>query len=780
MSFKCLVCNESHSKKSVNDKHLKSSKHIKNCEILKLKLDKLKISEILKKYNKKSKTSKAKLIKEIIHEQSSFRVKKVKKIPTNKYNLKSWIHNIHNFLRNSGAGYGMKPLNIFSLFYGLMRLEEYNLFSEFKLDEEYKFSNLVELAKKSLNDEKKLSDLSHKIDSLQNKLYDDYDLKRVLFYELPEHVNTSTYSDLIIKINDIKDIEKSNNVQLSGKVYEYFIGRDESAISALGAFFTDRPIPSLLFNKILKLELDKNNIKSVIDPFGGSGGMIIEFISTINKLHNNINWKDNLDKIYHYDMNEDVVKICGLEIMCLTRSRYNNNKTINSFTYEFENKKYFYVLSNPPYGGDSFDSKLIEEQTVLLTEIKEILKTNDDDTLSKQKIELEKEISYIKDNHKNNIVSINNSSNRIKKYASDNNLDGNCKEIVSMILFMDLLEKNGTACIVMKQGFFFDKSNQYKELRKHLINNFNIEKIIKIQEGAFENTNCVTSLIIFHNNGPTKNIDFCDMIVNENEINKFSKDENGFIILQEKIKDIKDTDYKVIKCMSKSEIEDNENYSLDICDYCNFILTENKDLAININCSDILDINHSNERDVLTDIKYKQFNIGCLEKNKIIKHMENQDNINKENVSKGSIIYINDIIISTCRPNCDKTRLITEDDINSGYITNINKLRVKSEYTEQYPPIYIYAILYQIIGEKKQKNGNRNNAERMFAKSTSYPTIKLEMFKHINLPLHKKSSHIKSWTSKLNKIYDSNMIEFKKLSKTMFQEIVGEFNILSE
>lgn len=42
----------------------------------------------------------------------------------------------------------------------------------------------------------------------------------------------------------------SNDFDIKGKVYEYFIGRDKSAISDLGAYFTDRPITSFIMNKI--------------------------------------------------------------------------------------------------------------------------------------------------------------------------------------------------------------------------------------------------------------------------------------------------------------------------------------------------------------------------------------------------------------------------------------------------------------------------------------------------------------------------------------------------
>ena len=54
----------------------------------------------------------------------------------------------------------------------------------------------------------------------------------------------------IKEINKITLIEKTCNVLLSGKIYEYFIGRDESAISELGAYFTDRHIVDYILQKL--------------------------------------------------------------------------------------------------------------------------------------------------------------------------------------------------------------------------------------------------------------------------------------------------------------------------------------------------------------------------------------------------------------------------------------------------------------------------------------------------------------------------------------------------
>lgn len=42
----------------------------------------------------------------------------------------------------------------------------------------------------------------------------------------------------------------NDNFDIKGKIYEYFIGRDKTSISELGAYFTDRHITDFIMNKI--------------------------------------------------------------------------------------------------------------------------------------------------------------------------------------------------------------------------------------------------------------------------------------------------------------------------------------------------------------------------------------------------------------------------------------------------------------------------------------------------------------------------------------------------
>ena len=92
----------------------------------------------------------------------------------------------------------------------------------------------------------------------------------------------------------------------------------------------------------------------MIDPFGGSGGFTVGYINYIIQNTNDIDWSTELSKISHFDINEDVIKSAALEFFCLTGEIPNKNNLgyRNAFMDEFENKKYKFVITNPPYGGD--------------------------------------------------------------------------------------------------------------------------------------------------------------------------------------------------------------------------------------------------------------------------------------------------------------------------------------------------------------------------------------------------------------------------------------------
>ena len=71
---------------------------------------------------------------------------------TNREDLKDHIHDIHNFIRNNGAGYGQTGMKIFSIFYGLKLIQPF--LDELKISkqqkEDLKFDNLLSKSEKDI------------------------------------------------------------------------------------------------------------------------------------------------------------------------------------------------------------------------------------------------------------------------------------------------------------------------------------------------------------------------------------------------------------------------------------------------------------------------------------------------------------------------------------------------------------------------------------------------------------------------------------------------------
>lgn len=267
-------------------------------------------------------------------------------------------------------------------------------------------------------------------------------------------------------------------------------------------------------------------------------------------------------------MNEDVVKIAGFELLLLTKQvpdTINNIIETNSFKSDFSGKKFKYIITNPPYGGDKTKNETIKQYEKIEKQLKKLIEENKNDAILISKYQRQLEIIKIskkkeQDNLNKYTVSVANSSERIKKYAKDNDLDGKDKEATSLILFMDLLDENGTCCAVLKEGVFFDA--KYAKLRRHLLTKFNVEKIISVPSDQFENTTTKTSILVFHNTKPTEHIDFYELTVDKYEDDVFEEKDDIMILAHNK-NDIISVNSKLIKKIKSSKILEQKQVKLD-------------------------------------------------------------------------------------------------------------------------------------------------------------------------------------------------------------------------
>ena len=163
--------------------------------------------------------------------------------------------------------------------------------------------------------------------------------------------------------------------------------------------------------------------------FAGSGGFTTGFINYMNQ-NFDIDWTTNVHNIYHYDINEDVLKAAALEIFCLTGviPNMDNISYKNSFKTEFT-QKYKYILTNPPYAGDkSKKSQAQQKRDILKNYINssQSLKEKYDEQLKFLKSEDQKE-KFAKDKDK---VSQNTCSQLIIDYANIHGLTEMIKKVV--------------------------------------------------------------------------------------------------------------------------------------------------------------------------------------------------------------------------------------------------------------------------------------------------------------------------------------------------------------
>jgi type I restriction enzyme S subunit len=613
-TYSCDICKTTPDQISHHKSHIDTQKHKDKRELFEFKLSELSAEELEKKYKTNNLNDIINEKETIIYTPDSKLKKKLMNIfeymeapknvtieqtnsVSNKEALKDKIHEIHNYLRNNGAGYGMNALKVFNILYGLKKIEENGLLDKVRLIKpDCEFSYLLKLANENKDEPLAELILGNVLDSIN-----DSELKELLFYEIPKNIRGSVFAYLIKEIDKITIIEKTCNVLLSGKIYEYFIGRDESAISELGAYFTDRHIVEYIMKK-LNPEINKDGtISSMIDMFGGSGGFTTGYINYLNEKYPTlINWETEINKISHFDMNEDVIKSAALEFFCLTGvlPNMNNLKYKNSFTDEFNGQKYKFPLTNPPYGGDKSSKSEAQSKR---EKVKEYIKTEllhiTDEGLrirrQKQLKKIEAQEKQEKKEKDKTKVSVSMCSPRIQKFAKDYGLKGNDKESCSLMLLMDIVDVGGTAIGVLKEGVFFNKS--YKDVRKCLIENFNVREVISVPQDQFENTSTKTSIVIFDNTEEkTSEVKFSDLSIERYEEDTFAEIGGDIVVIQNK-GDIVCVSDLLVSQATKEELLGNAICSLNGKDYNKTIIVVGEDYEL-VKLGDICEIKPKSKR----------------------------------------------------------------------------------------------------------------------------------------------------------------------------------------
>lgn len=722
--------------------------------------------------------------------------------------LKDRVHQIHNLLRNKGIGYGFNGLKFFNVLWGLKKLEDMNLLNKLGLTEKCKFStlhnlaleNAVGLGKRAAIPAQKNRALllgNKENPGIMGELYDK--CREFLYYEMPRDIIPGDLCLFIREINSLAEAEKQLETkhQLAGKIYEYFINRDDTAISELGAYFTDRHIVNWIYTNLCSAELldqtnpDKPNeftIDTMVDPFGGSGGFTTGYIMRMKELleqhnkslapeqHKKINWETEQLKVFHYDMNKDVLRAAALEFMCLTgtiprtheRTQAGQDPNINyknSFAdnYNFletnKDAKFKRIITNPPYGGDKIATSDNETKNDLIRAyIQEQLKTPN---LAPEEVaRLERQIYALneidrleRESLEEHKVKYDTCSKQLKDFIIKDLLimepvarqKFNDKESCSLALLMMLVDVGGEVIGVLKEGVFFDK--KYSDLRRKLIELYNVTDVISIPSNAFENTTTKTSILRFLNTPgqPTTTVKFGELDVEYFTANEFDRTENGMIRLKNFAGEMKDDlVYRLVSQATKEQILAQKDCSLNGKEYAN--------------------------RDIVPNPGFKMVPLGEVCECKNGKQLDKKDMIpgiynvygGGDNIVGTHNSYNNEncIVVSGTGNYCGYTQYVSDKFWASQAFT----INSKDETIKK----YIFYILKTI-----------NEYIKTLSKGSAQKFLRANDFSKINLPIPENPQVLADWVSRLSAAYNTRLTK-EQQSKDLEQQVMTRIREITD
>jgi restriction endonuclease S subunit len=269
---------------------------------------------------------------------------------------------------------------------------------------------------------------------------------------------------IIMKAYASVDIhEAAKHTDVLGYIYEQHLSTGSGSGRDLGKFYTDRQI-TLYLTELLGLEISSTGRPdSMCDATMGTGGFILSYIDLVHKANPNVKW-DSMD-LAGGDIDDKVAAIARLNVFIRTgkifpmiRQRNTLKNDICDSEKKTERRTFDRLLMNIPFGVKGLT--LADD---CCTRVKDIVKA------------------------------------------------GTKSEPLFMALTCQLLAEGGKAAVIVPDGVLVNSSKQHDAIRKYLLDNFKVQRIIKMRGKFFMNTGIQPSVIVFERSGKTDEVEFWDV-----------------------------------------------------------------------------------------------------------------------------------------------------------------------------------------------------------------------------------------------------------------------------
>jgi len=403
--------------------------------------------------------------------------------------LKSCIRSCHNYLYSNGSIVGNEASNDIILLF-ILKVINYLYISnkDIIIDKIKSLSDNEDYNKylDYLSDINNLKNISSNNDI--NSQYEDYmddvirgNLLPLIFTENKDFaLNSKSEENNIIKI-----INEFNNIIIDDitiksfstiSIYEYFNSGYEgkSKNKKMGQFFTPKKIiNSILYGCQFKNMVEELFNPNIYDPCCGTAGLLCILYNSCSNINKN--------NIYGCEISKDTIKYAIASLMLSTNSLFENlNKgcALSNNKFIFQNKKFDVIFTNPPFGTDlkykdlkiKFDKNKPEDFNIKFEDIYPI----------------------------------------------------NCNNGVNLFLMNIIysLNDNGICAVIVPDGELIYSKSLFN-MRKYIIDNCKMLKIISIESKAFEYTQIKTNVLIFKKQKGEdnyKNVEFMEINKDCNQV----------------------------------------------------------------------------------------------------------------------------------------------------------------------------------------------------------------------------------------------------------------------
>lgn len=269
---------------------------------------------------------------------------------------------------------------------------------------------------------------------------------RTTFEDANNYMKDGVLLRQVVNVIDELDLADTEESHAFGAIYESILKELQSAGSS-GEFYTPRAVTDFMAQTV-----DPKIGESIADFACGTGGFLTSALSVLEskkKTADDVNKINNA--IYGIEKKQFPYMLCITNMLLhdldVPKIYHDNSLTRDLLDYT-DDDKFDVILMNPPYGGSE------------KTEVKNHFPAD---------------------------------------LASSETAD------LFMAVIMYRLKKNGRAAVILPDGFLFGTDNAKVNLKKKLLNEFNLHTVIRMPGSVFSPyTSITTNILFFDNTRPTE------------------------------------------------------------------------------------------------------------------------------------------------------------------------------------------------------------------------------------------------------------------------------------